>query len=65
MQIEQESHHFLLFINSKSGGRKGVQYLTIGENRLKLKSKAGFYIFVYLYDLFNKTQKLNGLKKAL
>lgn len=58
-------HHFLLFINSRSGGCKGKEYLTLGENRLKLKSKQGFYVYVYVYDLFNSHQKETGLKNVL
>ena len=55
----------MLFVNSKSGGRRGQKYLSLGESRVKFKSKDGFYAFVYLYDLFNKERKEEGLKNAL
>lgn len=55
----------MLFVNSKSGGRRGHKYLSLGEKKVKFRSKEGFYVFVYLYDLYCKTRKQEGLDKAL
>lgn len=42
-----------------------MKYLSLGESKIKFKSKEGYYVYIYLYDLFNKTQKENGLSNTL
>lgn len=50
--IEANNHnHFFLFVNTKSGGGLGQDYLTVVNKRLKFRNKNEEYAFVYLYDM--------------
>lgn len=58
------SHHFLLFINSKSGGGLGNEYLTLNAKTIKLLASGGTRAYVHLFDLFSQVDREFGLKNA-
>ena len=49
--IEDSQIHFFLFVNSKSGGGLGQEYLTLANKSLKFKSKNGIQSLLYIYDM--------------
>lgn len=53
----QRKQFYFLFINSKSGGGKGKQYLTIHDHRLDYQYSKEVMITLHFIDLFNQEER--------
>lgn len=52
-ECENEKIWFFLFINSKSGGQVGKQYLTIDNQKLTYQYGKNATVYLHFIDLFD------------
>ncbi len=60
---ESEKISFFLFINSKSGGQVGKQYLTIDNHKIVYQYGKSTSVSLHFIDLFDQEQRNAALKK--